>query len=145
MHPTSLPSHSPLTLQPPPSLHLVSSCSTHGHGFSIFPKCFCLPCPPGKLLVARWDVAQASLTLGNVSGPPKQSWSLHLRLLHQAWTCPREPPMSPLPDYLATRTDLPLLHNSSTPVQCLTQSRLFKNVCWIEELCWRSLAGWWQW
>lgn len=39
-----------------------------------------------------------------------------------------------LTEHLAPMTDLPLLHNSSTPVQCLTQSRLFKNVCWIEEV-----------
>lgn len=57
----------------PPTLHLVSSCSTHVQGSSIFLKCFSPPCPPGKLLVALQDVAQASLTLGNVSGPPMQN------------------------------------------------------------------------
>ena len=113
VHPASIPSHSPLSLPPPPSLDMVSSCSTQVHGFSIFPKCLCSPCPTGKLLVS-----QASLTLGNVSSPFKLSWSLLMRLFHQAWhVLPRI-----FPAWLSTYLWglIFLFFATSTLVQCLT-------------------------
>lgn len=88
-------------IQPPhQAIHLSPLCPLLKHSgdfkpfyscalLFIFPKYISPPCPPDKLLVALWNVAQTSLTLGNISGSPKQSWSLHPRLLPSIACAPR--------------------------------------------------------